>query len=132
MTALGLLVGFVLFMAVIATTDAVNRFALRHHGYAPFALPNAALMTIPCLLLLSALRPLAEAPGGVAGFVVEADPEARIALVEIGLWALFTAGMIALLWWRTRAWVALYAGLLLAVAAPVLLLSLLFKRLAGD
>ncbi len=54
MVYLWLVAAFALFMAAIWSVYAVNRLGQARYGYQPFSLPNAALMLVVNLLLLSA------------------------------------------------------------------------------
>lgn len=123
---LGLTLGFALFMAVIWSVYALNRFAERRNGSEPFSLPNAALMLIVNLLLLSALSATADASGGLA----------RIAAVDVATLVKSTVAGALALWLfvviarRHGVWIALYAVPLMAVGAIAILPSLLFRRLA--
>jgi hypothetical protein len=55
MVYLWLVAAFALFMAAIWSVYAVNRLGQARYGYQPFSLPNAALMLVVNLLLLSAI-----------------------------------------------------------------------------
>ncbi len=51
MTVLFIVLGFLVFMSLIWSVHATDRYALRRFGYAPFALPNVVFMLIPHSLL---------------------------------------------------------------------------------
>lgn len=123
---LALLAGFALFMTLIAGVHALNRHARRRFGYEPLSLPNAALMCIPSLLLLSAGQ-----SAGDAGPAAAWASEDTALAARLGLAAAIAGAMFALLAWRTSARVAALATPILTLAAPVVLMSLLFRRLAG-
>lgn len=123
MMLLTLTLAFLLFMALIGAIHGLNRIAVDRYGYEPFALPNAALMCIPSLLLLS----VASALPALATTLAMPEP---IVAVKLLIWALFLVGLFALLSWRTNGWLAGFAALILAVAAPIVLFSILFQRLS--
>lgn len=108
---------FGVFMALIWSVYAVNRHAARRFGYEPFSLPNAALMLVVNLLLLSALAPAA-APG----------PSRTVML---GAATVLALGMLVVIARRVGAWLALYAVGLMAVGAMAVLPSLVFMRVAA-
>jgi len=116
--------GLALFMALIWSMLAVNARVMATHGYAPFALPNAALLLIAHLLLLSALSE------GLSAWVGAVSASEPAALVKTGLAGLIVAGMLILLVLRSGVLAGVYATLVMAGLAPVVLLSLLFWRLA--
>ncbi len=124
MPLIWLLVGFALFMALIWSVYAVNRTAAMRFGYEPFSLPNAALMLVANLLLLSALAPVS-------------DPEVAQGAVS-ALWvklgaALLIAGLsLVIIARRTGLLMALYTVALLSVLAIAVLPSLLFMGFAGS
>lgn len=118
----GLVLGFLLFMAVIWAIHGLNRYAAERYGYEPFAPPNAALMCIPSLLLLSILSALPSLT-----VVPSLEP---MVLAKLLVWAFFLVAMFSLLAWRTNIWLAGIAAPILAVAAPIVLLTVLFQRLA--
>ncbi len=122
LTLFELALAFLLFMALIWLIHSLNRYAAERYGYEPFAPPNAALMCIPSLLLLSILSALPS-----LGALASPEP---VVLVKLLVWALFLVAMFALLSWRTHVWIAGIAALILAVAAPVVLLTVLFQRLS--
>jgi hypothetical protein len=117
-----LVFAFLLFMVLVASIHSLNRAAFDRYGYEPFAPPNAALMCIPSLLLLS----VASALPSLAAL---GTPE-PVVVVKLLIWALFLVSMFALLSWRTNRWIAGIAALILALAAPVVLLTVLFQRLS--
>jgi hypothetical protein len=122
---LALVLAFAGFMALIWSIHRLNRYGSDHFGYEPFALPNAALMCIPSLLLLSAMPALGDLPS-LQDLFGEA---ASVAGVKLVIWALFLLLMLGLLIWRTNLWVALYSSVLLSIAAPIVLMTVLFGRL---
>jgi hypothetical protein len=116
MTVLLVAGGFVLFMGLIWSVHAVDRYALARFGYAPFAPANALFMLIPHGLLIMAVQ--------------GSGPRELLA-------TLAGAGMLVVLLLvrqRTSGWLALYAAPVLLLAAPVVLFTVLFRRLAqaGD
>jgi hypothetical protein len=116
--------GLALFMTLIWSMLAVNARIVATRAYAPFALPNAALLLIAQLLALSALS------GGLSvwvGALAAGDPAV---LVKTGLAVLIVAGMLMLLVLRSGVLAGLYATLVMAVLSPVVLFSLLFWQLA--
>jgi hypothetical protein len=124
MPLIWLLVGFALFMALIWSVYAVNRTAAMRFGYEPFSLPNAALMLVANLLLLSALVPVSDAE--------VAQGAASAYWVKLGV-ALLIAGLsLVIIARRTGVLMALYAVALLSVLAIAVLPSLLFMGLAGS
>jgi hypothetical protein len=122
---LALVLAFAVFMALVWSVHRLNRYGSEHFGYEPFALPNAALMCIPSLLLLSAMPVL----GGLPALHDLFGGEASVAGIKLLIWALFLLAMLALLIWRTNLWVGLYAAVILSVAAPIVLMTVLFGRL---
>lgn len=123
MAWLWLLLAFALFMALLRSIYAVNRSALRRFGYAPFSLPNAALMLVVNLLLLSALAPAEVTTDAAAAGVGQA--------VKLGAAGLLAAGLLVIVARRTSLWYALYAVALLSIGAIAVLPSLVFMRVAG-
>lgn len=117
-----LALAFLLFMVLVGSIHGLNRVAFDRYGYEPFAPPNAALMCIPSLLLLSVVSAL---PSLAA--LGAPDP---VVVVKLLIWALFLVSMFVLLSWRTNRWIAGIASLILAVAAPIVLLTVLFQRLS--
>ena len=122
LNGLWLLLGFGVFMALIWSVYAVNRAAARRFGYEPFSLPNAALMLVANLLLLSALAPAADLP--------PADVLLR-SQVMLAAAALLALGLFAVIARRANPWYALYAVTLMSVAAIAIFPSLLFMRFAA-
>ena len=114
---------FLLFMALIGAIHGLNRVAVDRYGYEPFAPPNAALMCIPSLLLLSVVSALASP----ATTPAMAEPMVAVKLL---IWAVFLAAMFVLLRSRTNVWLAGIAASILAVAAPIVLFTVLFQRLS--
>lgn len=123
MSLLWLLLGFALFMALIWSVNAVNRYAAARFVYEPFSLPNAALMLVANLLLLSALAPVSD-PAAAQG-------AATAQWVKLAAALLISAGSLAIIARRTGVLIALYTVALLAVLAVAVLPSLVFMRLAG-
>lgn len=123
MAWLWLLLAFGVFMALLGSVYALNRAALRRYGYAPFSVPNAALMLVVNLLLLSALTPTQTAAH-------VGDPALRQA-VMLGGAALLATGLLVVVARRTSVWLGLYAVALMSVAAIAVLPSLLFTRFAA-
>ncbi len=117
-----LLLAFGVFMALIWSVYAVNRAAARRFGYEPFSLPNAALMLVANLLILSALAPDAD--------VQPADMLLRSQMM-LGAAALLALGLFAVIARRASPWYALYAVALMSVAAIAIFPSLLFMRFAA-
>jgi hypothetical protein len=113
---------FGVFTALIWSVYAVNRHAAGRFGYEPFSLPNAALMLLVNLLLLSALAPTAE-PNAAA-----LDLRRTLMLAAAALLAL---GMLVVVGRRVGIGLALFAVGLMAVGAIAVLPSLLFMRLAA-
>ena len=129
-----LTLAFTVFAAVVWSVHALNGYAGERYGYEPFAAPNAALMCIPTLLLLSVLSAPETAPGSASAtfsaqgpFLGAAIEAGRIKLMLAGA---FVVGMLGLLSWRTNLWIGAYATLLMTAAAPVVLMSVLFQRLS--
>jgi hypothetical protein len=122
LSVLGLVLAFGVFMALIWSLYAVNRAAARRFGYEPFSLPNAALMLVANLLLLSALAPASDVP--------PADMLLRNQ-VMLGAAALLALGLFAVIARRVGSWYALYAVALMSVAAIAIFPSLLFMRFAA-
>jgi hypothetical protein len=114
MTLLALAAAFLLFVSLIWSVHRLDAHCLARYGYAPFALPNLVFSLIPHALLVTAVQ-------GV-------EPRELFA-------TLAGAGMLAVLLvirWRTSGWIALFAAPLQLLAAPVLLFSALFRRLAAS
>jgi hypothetical protein len=122
---LWLLAGFAVFMALMWSVYAVNRAVALRQGYEPFSLPNAALMLVVNLLLLSALTP--EAPHAAA----DGTGASLARVVKLTAAALLASGMLVLLARRVGLWVGLYATALMSVGAIAVLPSLIFMRLAA-
>jgi hypothetical protein len=118
-----LLLGFGVFMALIWSVHAINRSAARRYGYEPFSLPNAALMLVANLLLLSAL-----APAGNAAYASATGPRT---LVMLGVVAVLAAGLLVVIVRRTSLWYGLYAVALMAVGAIAVFPSLVFMHFAA-
>ena len=116
MTWLWLAALFAVFVLAIRLVYGLNRHGAAVYGYEPFSLPNAALMLIPNLLLLSALSD--------HGITAGADA------VKLGIAAVLSAGMLVLVALRTRFWIACCAVALLAVGAIAILPSLVFRYFA--
>ena len=110
---LWLLLGFALFMALIGSVYALNRYCLMRYRTEPFSLPNAALMLIANLLLLSAF----------SGSAAVAD----VKLLGAGVLSLF---MLVLLARRIPPLIALYAVALMLIGSIAILPSLVFRYLA--
>ena len=123
LSLLWLLLAFGVFMGLIWSVYAVNRVAARRFGYEPFSLPNAALMLVANLLLLSALRPVAESAGAVDG----GGPRTAVML---GAAAVIAAGVLVVIARRSNLWAALYAVTLMGIGAIAVLPSLIFMRIA--
>jgi len=126
MTVIWLVLAFALFMAAIGSVYALNRFAARRYGSEPFSLPNAALMLVVNLLLLSAFSGVADGQGGLIQHAVN-EPAA---LVKLSVAALLGLWMLAVVARRSSVWIALYAVPLMAVGSIAILPSLLFHHLA--
>ena len=122
MSLIWLLIAFVVFVVAMRSVYAVNRMAAGRFGYEPFSLPNAALMLVANLLLLSSLSGLRADEGGLSA----ATPEA-VKLLGAATLSVLTAFVIAR---RTRVWMALYAVSLMAVAAIAVFPSLVFHYFA--
>jgi len=122
MVWLGLVAGFLLFMGLIGLAYALDRHTAERFGYRPFAVPNLAFMLVPQGVL--AATAAASAQGVSPGPVL-----AWVPFVFAGAASVF---MLTILWRRTRPWIAVAATVLMAVGAPVLLLSMLFRDLAGS
>jgi hypothetical protein len=122
MVWLGLFGGFLLFIGLIGLADALDRHAAERYGYRPFALPNLAFMLLPQGVL--AATAAASAQGITPGPVL-----AWVPFVFAGAALSF---MLTVLWRRTSARIAVAATGLMAVGAPILLLSMLFRELAGS
>ena len=122
LSVLWLVLAFGVFMALIWSIYAVNRAAVRRFRYEPFSLPNAALMLVANLLLLSALAPAADLP--------PADVLLR-SQVMLAAAALLALGLFAVIARRANPWYALYAVALMSVAAIAIFPSLLFMRFAA-
>ncbi|MCG6943086.1 MAG: hypothetical protein LJE69_17785 [Thiohalocapsa sp.] len=121
LNGLWLLLGFGVFMALIWSVYAVNRAAARRFGYEPFSLPNAALMLVANLLLLSALTPAAQAPSGDVALRTQ---------VMLGAAAVLALWLFVIIARRSNGWYALYAVALMSVGAIAVLPSLVFMRFA--
>lgn len=103
---------FLVFLGLIWSIHAVDGYALARYAYAPFALPNALFMLIPHGLLLMAIQ------GG-------AHRELLATLAGVGM-----LGLFLLIRQRTNGWLALYAAPVLLIAAPVAVLTVLFRGFA--
>lgn len=125
---LWLIAAFALFMAAIWSVYALNRLAQARYGYQPFSLPNAALMLVVNLLLLSALREGAQSDGGALTALVSASAPA--VSIKLAAGALLSAVVLVVITRRTRLWMALYAVLLMAAGAIAILPSLIFRSMA--
>jgi hypothetical protein len=121
MAWLWLLLAFALFMALLRSVYSVNRAAVRRFGYEPFSLPNAALMLLVNLLLLSALGPVAEGQRALGG----------VGLVKLGAAGVLATGMLVVIARRTTVRYGLYAVVVMSVGAIAVLPSLLFMSMAG-
>ena len=121
LSLLWLLLAFGVFMALLWSVYAANRAASRRFGYEPFSLPNAALMLVANLLLLSALTPAVQAPA--------ADLALR-SQVMLGAAGLLALGLLVVIARRSSFWYALYAVALMSVGAIAILPSLVFMRIA--
>jgi hypothetical protein len=103
------------FLLALRLVYVLNRHSAEAYGYEPFSLPNAALMLVVSLLLLSALS----------------DPRAGAAVaVKLGVAGVLSMGMLLLIAWRTRVWIAACAVALMAVGALAILPSLVFRYFA--
>jgi hypothetical protein len=122
LAAAWLAAAFGVFTSLMWSVYAVNRHAAGRFGYEPFSLPNAALMLLVNLLLLSALAPTAE-PDAAA-----LDLRRTLMLAAAALLAL---GMLVVIGRRVGIGLALFAVGLMAVGAIAVLPSLLFTRLAA-
>jgi hypothetical protein len=122
MVWLGLIGGFALFMGLIGTAHALDGYTANRFGYRPFALPNLAFMLLPYGALVGLA--IAWRQGGWDA------PALAPTLGALALAALIF--MLVILWRRTRAWIALVAIGLMVIGAPILLLSMLFRDLAGS
>jgi len=117
-----LVAAFALFMLFISGADALDRYAESRYGYRPLALPNLTFMLIPHGIALAAIAGLADAT--------------QIELPMLVPWLTGALGLAAaafMLWTirrRTIGWIAMVSTLAMIVAAPVLLLSMLFRTLA--
>ncbi len=123
MVWLWLILGFALFMALLGSVYVVNRAAAQRFGYEPFSLPNAALMLVVNLLVLSALGPAAETPADAASAELQQ-------MVMLAAAAVLAGSLLVLIARRSSLWYALYAVALMSVGAVAVLPSLLFMRLA--
>ncbi len=116
---------FLLFMAVLGSAHALDRWCAGRYGYRPFGLPNLAFMLIPHGILAAAAASLGPAA---------AQPALGLPPVVAWLLAGLAAGalifMHSILARRTNGWVATAATTLMTLAAPVLLFSVLFRELA--
>lgn len=109
-------------MAMVRAVHSLNRYAAERYGYEPFAPPNAALMCIPSLVLLSVLSALPTLTD-----LASLEP---VVFAKLLIWAFFLVAMFSLLTWRTNVRLAGIAAPILAVAAPIVLLTVLFQRLS--
>lgn len=116
MVWLKLIGGFLLFVGLIGGAHALDRHAGDRYGYRPFALPNLAFMLLPHGVLAALAAGLMPAPG--LGWVLGA----------LGVGAL--SFMLVVLHRRTNVVIASAATGLMLIAAPILLLSMLFRDLA--
>lgn len=117
-----LALAFLLFMAMIRVIHGLNRYAAGRYGYEPFASPNAALMCIPSVLLLTSFSTLPS--------LATLGPAEPLLVLKLVVWLLFLGAMFLLIRWRTTLWIAGIAAPILAIAAPVVLLTVLFQRLS--
>lgn len=124
MVWLTLILGFLLFMGLIGVAHAMDRHAADRYGYRPFALPNLAFMLIPHGALAASVL----GPSRLSG--VPLSPALAWVLGVLGGAALIL--MLAVLYRRTSPGVALVAGGMMLIGAPVLLLSMLFRDLADS
>ncbi len=122
MVWLTLILGFLLFMGLIGVAHALDRHAEECYGYRPFALPNLAFMLIPHGVLV------AWAVGWARGAWPPLTPGLGWALGALAVAALLF--LLVVLQRRTSLGIALAGATLMLVAAPVLLLSMLFRDLA--
>jgi hypothetical protein len=122
LAGLTLVLAFASFAALIWAVHRLNRYGLARYGYEPFAPPNAALMCVPAILFYSALADL----NSISDLFGAAEP---VALVKLVLWVLFLLAMLGLLAWRSNGWIALFAAPVLALAAPVVLMTVFYQRL---
>ena len=114
MSLLALSGAFLLFAGLLWSVHRLDGSALRRYGYAPFALPNLLFMLVPHALLILAVQAV--------------EPRELFAtLAGAGM-----LGVLLLIRSRTNGWIALYAAPLQLLAAPVLVLTVLFRRLAAD
>jgi hypothetical protein len=123
---LGLILGFLVFMAAIGAAYALDDLAARRYGYRPFAPPNLAFMLIPHGILLAWLAGLA--PN--AAETPLAEIPAALVWGGTGLGILALGFMTLVLAARTRAWIALLATGAMLAAAPVLLVSFVVRDFA--
>ena len=110
---LWILGAFVAFVAFIWSVHTIDDYALIRYGYAPFAMPNVLFMLIPNSLLLFSIR--------------NGSEQGQLLVVLAGTEML---GMLLLVRSRTNLWIALFASLALAVGAPLLFFSVLFRGMA--
>lgn len=122
MVWLALIGGLVLFMGLIGGAHALDRYAEERFGYRPFALPNLAFMLIPHGVLAAWAGGWSRAPWPPL------TPALGWALVALGGAALVF--MLIILRRRTSLGIAAVAAGLMLIAAPVLVLSVLFRELA--
>lgn len=108
---------FLVFMAFIRSVHALDDYASARYSYAPLAMPNVLFMLIPNGLLVFTIRDSGEQP-----------------LLLVALAGVATLGIFLLVRSRTNLWIALIAAPLLLLCAPVLVFTVLFRRLAqvGD
>jgi hypothetical protein len=130
MSLLWLVLAFLGFMALIGTVYALNRRAMMRYGTEPFSLPNAALMLLVNLLLLSALADAAGSADPSAASIAIASLFRAPALFKLLGAVALTLGMFWMIARRTSLWTACYAVPLMAVGAVVILPSLVFRYLA--
>jgi hypothetical protein len=88
LAAAWLAAAFGVFTALIWSVYVVNRHAAGRFGYEPFSLPNAALMLLVNLLLLSALAPAVEPDAAASG------PGRAMMLAAAAAAALLALGML--------------------------------------
>jgi len=126
---LGWIVGaFAVFMALIWSVYALNRLSLARYRSEPFSPPNAALMLVVNLLLLSSLS------GGNAqtdaALQLQVFAHDFATLIKLAIAVLLSLWLFVVIARRTSLWVALFAVPLMAVGAIAILPSLLFRYLA--
>ena len=124
---LGWVVGaFAVFMVLIGSVYALNRLSMARYGSEPFSLPNAALMLVVNLLLLSTLSG-GSAPTDAAPPVVGHD---LVTLIKVAIATLLSLWLFVVIARRTSLWIAVVAVPLMGVGAIAIVPSLLFRYLA--